>query len=152
MVAHLKDKVNPFILSIHCVARRTNLVSLDAVSSASCKILSTLFDNLINDTASHFKRSSKAKSCLSELQEELYDAQKSLKKYQKIRWLSKWQSITTLCDTLENVLTYFRDIEMGDDGPSDGSIFTRLRTFKNIYCFYILVDIKYSLSVLNRIF
>jgi len=89
VAARLKDKVNPFILSIHCVAHRTNLASLDAASSASCKTLSILLDNLINDTASHFKRSSKAKSRLNELQEELYDAQKSLKRYQKIRWLSR---------------------------------------------------------------
>ena len=79
----LKDKVNPFILSIHCIAYKINLASLDAASSASCKKLSTLLDNLINDTASHFKRSSKAKSRLNELQEELYDAQKSLKIYKK---------------------------------------------------------------------
>ena len=69
VVARLKDKVNPFILSIHCVTHRTNLASLDAANSTSCKNLSTLLDNLINDIASHFKRSSKAKSCLNELQE-----------------------------------------------------------------------------------
>ena len=81
VVARLKDKVNSIISSIHCVPHRTNIVSLDVVSSAPCKILSTLLDNLINDTASHFKRSSKAKSRLSELQEDLYDAQKLLKIY-----------------------------------------------------------------------
>ena len=136
VAAHLKDKVNPFSLSIHCVAHRTNLASLDAASSASCKNLSTLLDNLINDIASHFKRSSKAKFCLHELQEELYDAQKSLTRYQKIRWLSRWKSITTLCDTLESVLTYLRDVQNGGDGPGDSSIFTRLRTFKHIYCLF----------------
>ena len=139
VAARLEDKVNPFILSIHCVAHRTNFASLNAANSASYKNLSTLFDNLINDTASHFKRSSKAKSRLNELQEKIYDAQKSLKKYQKIGWLSRWQSITTLCDTLERVLTYFRDVENDDVGPSDGSIFTRLRTFKYIYCLYFLL-------------
>ena len=62
VVARLKNKVNPFILSIYCVAHRTNLASLDAANSASYKNLSTLLDNLINDTASHFKRSSKIAS------------------------------------------------------------------------------------------
>ena len=65
-----------FILSsIHCVAHRTNLASLDVASSVPCKSLSILLDNIINDIVSHFKTSSKAKSRLSELQDELYDAQ-----------------------------------------------------------------------------
>ena len=59
------------------------------LQNAPCKNLSTLLDNLINDTASHIKKSSNAESCLNELQEELYDAQKSLKIYQKIIWLSR---------------------------------------------------------------
>ena len=74
VVARLKDKVNPFNLSIHCVAHRTNFASLDAANSASCKNLSIFLDNLINNTASHLKKSNKAKSSLNELQEELYDA------------------------------------------------------------------------------
>ena len=74
MAACLKNKINSFILSIHCVAYRTNFASLDAASSAYCKNLFTLLDNLINDIASQFKRSSKAKSRLNELQEELYVA------------------------------------------------------------------------------
>ena len=69
-----------------------------------------------------------------------------------MRWLSRWQSITTLCDTLESVLTYFCDVENGYAGPSDGSIFTRLKTFKHICCLYFLVDILYGLSVLSKTF
>ena len=63
-----------------------------------------------------------------------------------------WQFITTLCDTLENILTYFCDVENVDDGPSDGSIFIKLRTFKHIYCLCFLADILYGLSILNKVF
>ena len=98
------------------------------------------------------KKSSKAKCHLAVLQKELYDAQKSLKRYQKIRWLSTWQSVTTLCDTLESVLTYFCDVENGDDDNNDNSIFTRLRMFKHIYCLYFLADILHGLSILSKIF
>ena len=72
--------------------------------------------------------------------------------YQKIRWLSRWQFITTLCNTLEIGLTNFCDVENGDGGPSDGSIFTRLKTFKHLYCLYFLADILYDLSILSKIF
>ena len=49
-------------------------------------------------------------------------------------------------------MTYFHDVENGDDGPSDGYIFTILRTFKHIYCLYLLADILYDLSILNKTF
>jgi hypothetical protein len=61
--------------------------------------------------------------------------------------------VTTLCDTLESVLTYFRDADRDDgDGSIVGLIYTRLRTFKHIYCLYFLADILYSLLVLSRMF
>ena len=47
MDARLKDKINPFILSINCVAHVTNFASLDATNSAPYKNLSTLLDNSI---------------------------------------------------------------------------------------------------------
>ena len=59
VAGHLKDKVSPFILNIHCVAYSTNFASLDASSTTTRNNLSTLFDNLINDTTFHFKGSSK---------------------------------------------------------------------------------------------
>jgi hypothetical protein len=71
------------------------------------------------------------------LQKELFDSEKSLKRYQQIRWLSRWQAVTTLYDTLESVLKYFCDADRDDgDGSVVGLIYTRLRTFKHIYCLY----------------
>ena len=57
-----------------------------------------------------------------------------------------------MCDTLESLLTYFHDVEIGDDDPNDCSIFTRLRIYKHIYCLYFFVDILYGLSILNKVF
>jgi hypothetical protein len=137
IATRLKDNVSPFLLNVHCVVHRTNLASLDAASSGPCKAVSSIIDKLLNDIASHFKRSSKAKSHLLELQKELFDSEKSLKRYQQIRWLSRWQAVTTLYDTLESVLKYFCDADRDDgDGSVVGLIYTRLRTFKHIYCLY----------------
>jgi hypothetical protein len=45
--------------------------------------------------------------------------------------------VTTLYDTLESVLKYFCDADRDDgDGSVVGLIYTRLRTFKHIYCLY----------------
>ena len=116
VAARLKDKVNPFLTSIHCVAQRTNLAAIDATKVGPCKIMSKEIDALLNSVAMHFKKSCKRKSTLLRLQEELADFTKCLKMYHKIRWLSRWQAMTTLCDSLESVLIYFRDNHDMEDG------------------------------------
>ena len=106
VASKLKKEVNPFLLSIHCVAHRTNLAALDVAGSSLCKSMSQEIDKMLNDTAFYFKKSSKAKSELALIKKELFDTQKTLKRYQKIRWLSRWQSVTTLCDSLESVIVF----------------------------------------------
>jgi len=51
----------------------------------------------------------KKKCALTRIQKELNDAQKRMKIYHKIRWLSRFQAISTLCDSLEFVIVYFCD-------------------------------------------
>ena len=47
--------------------------------------MSSKVDDLLNSLAGHFKKSSKKKSCLLKLQEELFDSKKVLKRFIKIR-------------------------------------------------------------------
>ena len=107
--ATLKKEVNPFITIVHCIAHRTNLAALQAASTKPCDVMSSKVDNLLNSLAAYFKKSSKQKSCLLKLQEELFDSKKVLNRFIKIRWLSRWQAVTSLCGSLESVLTYLRD-------------------------------------------
>ena len=60
--------------------------------------------------------------------------------------------MTTLCDSLESVLTYFRDNQDGMEDAVGSNIFNKLRTFKYIYVLYFLADILYILSMLSRLF
>ena len=103
--AQIKEKVNPYILACHCVAHRTNLVDLDAAKSPDCKVISFQVDSQLNSIAGFFNKSSKHKHVLSKLQEEFIDVKKLMKRYHKIRWLSQWQAVTTLCESLDSVLT-----------------------------------------------
>ena len=152
VAARLKAQVNPFLTSVHCVAHRTNLAALDASKAADCKELSKDIDNILNIVAGHFKKSSKRKNALQRLQSELSDTQKTLKRYQKIRWLSRWQAVTTLCDSLESVLTYYRDTPATTEDSAGQQTYLKLRSFKYIYCLYFLADILHLLSMLSRIF
>ena len=63
--ATIKKEVNPFITVVYCIAHRTSLTALEAAST--------------------IKKSSKRKSCLLKLQEELFDSKKVLKPFIKIR-------------------------------------------------------------------
>ena len=142
-----------FLTSVHCVAHRTNLVALDAVKKPQCKDMSKKIDVVVNAIAKFLKVSSKRKGALQHLQRELNDLEKSMKRYQKVRWFSRWQAITTLCDSLETVLIYLRSLN--EDGCADDvafSLYTKLRNFKFIYCLYFLADILHSLSMLSRVF
>jgi hypothetical protein len=89
VAAQLKDKVNIFLTSIHCVAYRTNLAAINATKVGPCKIISKEIDALLKSVTMHFKKSCKKKSALMRLQEELADSTKYLKRYHKIRWLSR---------------------------------------------------------------
>ena len=85
------------------------------------------------------------------LQKELNDAQRSMKRYQKLRWLCRWQAITSLCDSLESVLVLLG--AANDDGDDlDLTLYTKLRTFKFVYCLYFLADILHRLSRLSKVF
>lgn len=46
---------------------------------------------------------------LLHLQEELANSQKYFKLYQNVRWLSPWQTVTTLGNSLGSGPIYFRD-------------------------------------------
>ena len=88
VAAQLK-KINPFLISIHCMAHCTNLAALEASKNQSCKEMSAVVDSMLNTLADLFKKSSKKKLALQALQNELNDSQKSLKRYHKICWLSR---------------------------------------------------------------
>jgi hypothetical protein len=97
--------------------------------------------------------SSKAKPHLLELKKELFDSKKSLKRYQEIRYLSRWQAVTILCYTLESVLAYHCNIDCDDgDGTIVDLVYIRIRSFKYIHSLYFLADILYIFLVLNRTF
>jgi hypothetical protein len=151
VAVRLKDKVNHFLTSIHCVAHRTNLAAIDATKVGPCKIMSKEINALLNSVAMHFKKSCKRKNVLLQLQEKLVDSTKCLKRCHKIRWLSRWQAVTILCNSLENVLIYFRDNQDMEDGVGS-NIFKKFRTFKYIYVLYFLADILHILSMLSRLF
>ena len=64
----LKDNLNPFIVSYHCVAHRSNLTTLDVSKTPDCKIISNEVDTLLITIVSFFNMSSKRRHALTMLQ------------------------------------------------------------------------------------
>jgi hypothetical protein len=152
VATRFKLEVNPFLLAIHCVAHRTQLVALDGAKLNGCAFMSNEVDKLLNGLASYFHKSSKRKAALQALQAELFDSKKSLRRFHKVRWLSRWQVVTTLCNSLESVLSHLRDMPPSKDDGQAPNLFEKLRSFKVIYVLHFLVDLLYSLSLLSRVF
>ena len=60
--------------------------------------------------------------------------------------------MTTLCDSLDSVLTYFRDNQDAMENGVGSNTFKKFRIFKYIYVLYFLADILHILSILSRLF
>ena len=73
-----------------------------------------------------------------------------MKRYHKIRWLSRWQTISSLCDSLESVIIFFKDVEKNEIVAK--SVLEKLGQFKYIYILYVLGDILHSLAMLSKVF
>ena len=73
MVGHLTrvstrlKAMSLFLINIHCIAHRTNLIALQATQCVDCKKISSEIDNLVNLLVEKFKRFRKKKSVLSTL-------------------------------------------------------------------------------------
>jgi len=128
------------------------LATLEAAKSQDCKSLSTEVDLLVKSLVAYFKKFGKKKCALHGIQIELNDAQKILKRYHKIRWLSRFQAISTLCDSLEFVIVYFRNVPREKDDGTTPLLYNKLRNFKYIYILYFLANLLYGLTILSKIF
>ena len=71
-----------------------------------------------------------------------------MKRYHKIRWLSRWQVISSLCNSLESVLIFFQD----DSNVVAKSVLEKLDQFKYIYILYFFANILHSLAMLSKVF
>lgn len=64
MIAGFNEHVNFFLIPIHCVAHRTNLVALDAIKTQGYEELSKNLNNIINIIAKCSKISLKCRNIL----------------------------------------------------------------------------------------
>jgi hypothetical protein len=59
-----------------------------------------------------------------------------MKRYHKIRWLSRWQETSSLCNSLESVFIFFQDVDESEAVAK--FVLEKLDQFKYIYILYFL--------------
>ena len=61
--------------------------------------------------------------------------------------------MTSLCDSLDSVLSYLRDTTRKKKNEKEFSeLYEKLRDFKILYCLHFLADILHCLSMLSKLF
>lgn len=78
---------------------------------------------------------------------ELHDTWKTLKRYEKIHWFSRWQTIIIFYDLLESTLTYYKDTSAQIDENNIEYIYLKLWSFKYIYIF--IFSYRYFSFIIN---
>ena len=74
---------------------------------------------------------------------------KIMKCYHKIRWLSRWQAISALCDLLKYVLICFQKV---DESEASVAKFVLEKLNQYTYILYFLAEILHSLAILSKVF
>ncbi|KAL2608219.1 hypothetical protein R1flu_026792 [Riccia fluitans] len=98
----------------------------------------------------YFKKSCKRRQTLKNLQIEFIDLKKMLKRFIRVRWLSRAHAITRLYDNLESVMQLMYDAN--DDYGQGKKLFEKLFDFRILYILYFVVDILTSLNNLSQVF
>lgn len=113
-VAGKLKRVNPNIISVHCIAHKLQL----CVSQAAEKVkFLKEFQEMLTSMFYHFKKSALRSEKLKAVQEVLNEPQLKYKEIHQVRWLSFYKALETLYLTWDSLVTYFeQEVENKDLG------------------------------------
>ena len=135
----------PYLIVNHCVAHKLALACKDASKEIE---FYEKAEELMSRIYNFFKKSSTRTQELKNYQELLDCPQYKIKKIYKIRWLSWYEAIKNVCDTLPAL------IEMLSNDYSEVSVnlYEDLCNWRMIGFFYFLYDILSHLTKLSKFF
>ncbi|CAJ0871218.1 10681_t:CDS:10 [Entrophospora sp. SA101] len=144
-VARRLLKYCPYLVVNHCVAHKLALACKDASKEIE---FYEKAEELVGRIYSFFKKSSSRTQELKNYQELLDCPKYKIKKIYKIRWLSWYEAIKNVCDTLPAL------IEMLSNDYSEVAVnlYEDLCSWRMIGFFYFLYDILSYLTQLSKFF
>jgi hypothetical protein len=144
-VAALLKRVNPYLLSIHCVAHRLSLASSQAASGITTiaqyrKTLSALYGHFSHSTVKNYE--------LREIQKVLDEPEIKLKKLYDVRWLSFQNVVGTVRRTLTSFFVYFENVVEQEGDATAIGIHRAITTYSFLALTHFLDDV---LSILSKL-
>ena len=74
-----------------------------------------------------------------------------MKRYHKIRWLSRWQTISVLCDSLESVFICFQEVDESKASITK-FIFEKIGSVQVYLYLIFFANILHLLAMLSKVF
>ena len=139
-VAGKLKRLNPNIISVHCIAHKLQL----CVSQAAEKVkFLKEFQEMLTSMFYHFKKSALRTEKLKAVQEVLNEPQLKYKGIHQVRWLSFYKALETLYLTWDSLVTYFeQEVEnkQDKDGKLKGYI-KKLTQFDFVATIHMFMDV-----------
>ncbi|MCO5546743.1 hypothetical protein L7F22_000179 [Adiantum nelumboides] len=133
---------NSFMTFIHCIAHRASLCLVDAVKGIA---YAQLIDQVVNEIASTFSKSSNKSAKLAELEREFGCVVLHMSHIDKVWWLSRALCIHKVCEfQLEPLLIFLKE--------HNSTLFDKVRDFQFMYNLHFMADILQRLATLSKIF
>ena len=146
VAARLK-RVNPFLISIHCMAHKLALCTSQA--STGIQFLST-FKETLTALYRYFKKSSLRTHQLKEFQEIFQQPQLKVKEVYEIRWFAFYGALEALHRTWSSLLAYF---ESHDDPKAKAAGFEKaLKKYEFVATMGLMMDVMPILTYLSLVF
>ncbi|XP_070573021.1 zinc finger protein 862-like [Ptychodera flava] len=137
-------KDNPFILSQHCAAHKLALASGQA---ADCVPYLVKYQALVNDLYKYYHYSPKNQNKLATAQESVGDRKLKYQQVFHTRWLSFYNTVSTICKTFDSLLSALHDdVEHNQNNARVSGLLKNIARFDFIAMSYFLLDV---LAVLN---
>ena len=129
-------KLNPFMLSMHCVAHKLALASENAASAVP---YCTQHHSTLRGLYNFFHTSSIHYSVLKEMMEILNDPMVHLQQVHTIRWLTMHRAVEAVRKCFPSLLSTLSTIASAENDPVAKGLYDSIRTYKFIVCTHFCV-------------
>jgi hypothetical protein len=143
-VATRLKRDSPFLISVHCMAHRLNLVTEKAAKEEP---FTNSFQKMLSDIFYYFKKSTARILQLKQIQEILDLPEIRMKEVHEIRWISFYKALESIYRTYTALVKFFS----GKTDSKAKAIHVQLINIRFVYCLHMLMDIIPSFAQLSMI-
>ncbi|XP_077863952.1 zinc finger protein 862-like [Saccoglossus kowalevskii] len=140
-------EINPFIISIHCIAHRLALCTSQAAKSVTYL---QKYSQILTDIYYYFSRSAVRTESVKEIQLILDDPLLKYKEVHDVHWFSFYSSLETIYRTYGSLVTYFQSVACTQ--PIAKGLAKRMTCYEFVATTHLLMDIIPVLTHMSMVF